>query len=599
MAHRRIAGGGEGDEPEGLTRADLDGFAAPLLPLVGDIDLARLAVEDAWRSLRIEGADYSVNDPAVRAWLEGAITDHVKDALARTGGDRASLWAVFGAGVDDPADAAAPGFSLASDDEAALSFVEPPHEPPAAPPPPPPPMAPAPRGVPMAPYKAPTARVIPLWPVSVSTGRTTPPTPPVDETPLPLRPPLEPGPPAAEAVPRPTPSVYEAPSPAPPPTPPADEAPPRPVPAPTPPAAEAPLRPAPAPTPSVYDVPPSPLPAPPVDEPRLRPVPEPTPPADEVPVPPSAVATPDDLPVWRESTWGRSQGYVPRRRHRRRRWRPILGWGLLSVLLLLTLALLWLALTPLTAPTATDPSPAPPPAAPVNPAPPDGFERFEAPDAVPERVPRASALPESGAVATGDVPSRPEAFEPDIVPEPVPQATALPEPDDGAAAPPPDAAAAAAVPGPVPPWLVLPKPADVPTRVGPMAPVPSAAITPPDPEGTPAALDPPTSPPANAAAPRPRVFVHYAEGGGSRAVARAERLADRVGDAGFAEVNLRSVPFAVETGSVRYFYAADRVFAERLIETLGGTETTWRLTDFTTYRPLPRPGTLEVWLPRG
>ncbi len=597
MAHRRIAGGGEGDGPEGLTRADLEGFAAPLLPLVGDIDLARLAVEDAWRRLRIEGADYNVHDPDVRAWLEAAIADHVRDALARTGGDRTGLWVVFGAGPADPADANAAGFNLGADDEAALSFAEPPTEAPAAAAEPPPATVKA-----VPPYRAATARVIPLWPVSVSTGgapRPVPvPTPPAAEAP-PLPPVQEEAASLAEeASPQPAPasSVYDAPASL--------------VPEPVPPAAEAPLRPAPSPTPSVYEAPPSLLPeaTPPANEAPLRPVPEPTP-ADEVSPAPSPVAmirVPDDLPVWREPTWGKSQSYVPRRphrrrRHRRRRWRPILGWGLLSVLLLLTLALLWLALTPLTAPTATDSTPAPPPAAPVVP-PDDSFERFEAPDAVPpERVPRASALPESEAVAVGDAPPPPEAPEPDAVPERVPQASSPPEPDDGIASDAPSIPEAPEIDAAAPPqWLVLPRPDDVPARVGPRAPAPTATA-PADPEGAPSVLDPPTSPPANAAAPQPRVFVHYPQGGGSEAM--AERLADRVGDAGFADVNLRSVPFAVETGSVRYFYAADRVFAERLIEALGGagdgTETTWRLTDFTSYRPLPRPGTLEVWLPLG
>ena len=493
MAHRRIAGGGKGDGPEGLTQADLDGFAAPLLPLVGDVDLARLAVADAWRRLRIEGADYNVNDPDVRAWLEAAITDHVRDALARTGGDRTGLWVVFGAGLDDPADANAAGFNLGADDEAALSFAEPPAKPPAAEPPP---MAPAPRTAPVPPYRAATARVIPLWPVSVPTGRTTPPSAPVP-------------PPANEAAPQP----------APPPTP---EAPPRPVPPPTPTPTpfvdEAPLRPVPEealpaegapprPTPasSVYDVPssPPPEPSPPMDEAPLRPMPEPVPPADEAPPAPpavSAIREPDDLPVWREPVWGKDRVYVPRRRRHRRRWRPILGWGLLAVLLLLTLALLWLALTPL---SATDPTPAPPTVAPVPPD--DGFERFEAPDAALEGLPQASGG------ATDDVPPP----EPDAVPERVPQASSPPEPDDGIAsdapsipeAPEPDAA--------VPPqWLVLPRPDDVPARVGPTAPA-TTANAPADPEGAPSVLDPPQSPPANAAAPRPRVFVHYAEGGGA------------------------------------------------------------------------------------
>jgi hypothetical protein len=65
-------------------------------------------------------------------------------------------------------------------------------------------------------------------------------------------------------------------------------------------------------------------------------------------------------------------------------------------------------------------------------------------------------------------------------------------------------------------------------------------------------------------------------------------------------VEARFVPVAIETPSIRYFHPEDRATAlavAELLDDLPTPGTVWRLGDFTDYRPLPRRGTVEVWLP--
>ena len=63
----------------------------------------------------------------------------------------------------------------------------------------------------------------------------------------------------------------------------------------------------------------------------------------------------------------------------------------------------------------------------------------------------------------------------------------------------------------------------------------------------------------------------------------------------------RADPFHIRSGSDRYFFADDREAGGRLMGELAayaesGTGPTQAM-DCIHYRPQPRPGTLEIWLP--
>lgn len=82
-----------------------------------------------------------------------------------------------------------------------------------------------------------------------------------------------------------------------------------------------------------------------------------------------------------------------------------------------------------------------------------------------------------------------------------------------------------------------------------------------------------------------RAFIHHA---GSPAA--AARLADRL-PPGIALAEIRPVRATPSAGDVRFFFAADRPAAQAMAQRLG-----LRLRDMSHFRPLPQPGTLEVWL---
>jgi hypothetical protein len=175
-------------------------------------------------------------------------------------------------------------------------------------------------------------------------------------------------------------------------------------------------------------------------------------------------------------------------------------------------------------------------------------------------------------------------------------------------------------------WLTPERPAEI-VDLGPAIPAaempaPAAPLTPPVTPGPPATapkeplpeptqvVDPPSiathiihpPPPAEPAILPPRVVVHHGDGAESRAV--AEQLAAQLQSAGFGEVEVRAVPFQVATASIRYFYNEDRRGAERLVAAIGpflswhGRAAPSTPIGFTDFRPLPRRGTLEIWLPR-
>ena len=110
-------------------------------------------------------------------------------------------------------------------------------------------------------------------------------------------------------------------------------------------------------------------------------------------------------------------------------------------------------------------------------------------------------------------------------------------------------------------------------------------------------------PPAEEAVPdQPRLVIHHGTDEESAALAR--QLAGQLRAAGYGVVEIRAVPFNVATASVRYFFTEDRAEAERLIRGIGpflawnGRAAPSTPIGFTDFRPLPRPGTLEIWLPR-
>ena len=89
---------------------------------------------------------------------------------------------------------------------------------------------------------------------------------------------------------------------------------------------------------------------------------------------------------------------------------------------------------------------------------------------------------------------------------------------------------------------------------------------------------------------------------GERVRSRSARFAAPLG--GLRAVEVRAVPFDIGTASVRFFFDQDRSQAERLTAAIGpflswhGRARPSTPIGFTDYRPLPRQGTLEIWLPR-
>ena len=94
-----------------------------------------------------------------------------------------------------------------------------------------------------------------------------------------------------------------------------------------------------------------------------------------------------------------------------------------------------------------------------------------------------------------------------------------------------------------------------------------------------------------------RVFILYPDG----AEQAAGELYTTLSDSGeFPLVVLRDVEFAIATPRIRYFYSEDGDSADALADVLqplgeGGDQ--WTIQDFTQFRPLPAPGTLEIFIP--
>jgi hypothetical protein len=99
-----------------------------------------------------------------------------------------------------------------------------------------------------------------------------------------------------------------------------------------------------------------------------------------------------------------------------------------------------------------------------------------------------------------------------------------------------------------------------------------------------------------------RIFVHHgADDADSRELTL--RLAGALRSAGAGYVEVKAVPFPIVTASVRYFRADDRpatlevLAAVRPLLGASGRAAPSTPIDFTDFRPLPRPGTVEIWVP--
>ena len=103
----------------------------------------------------------------------------------------------------------------------------------------------------------------------------------------------------------------------------------------------------------------------------------------------------------------------------------------------------------------------------------------------------------------------------------------------------------------------------------------------------------------------PRVFVHYStrsERGREIAAATARHLEA----VGYQVADIRTVGFDVASARVRYFFDGDRPAAQRLTADLrtylaaaAPGQPRVDLQSYTTFKPLPSPGNIEVWIPSG
>lgn len=90
-----------------------------------------------------------------------------------------------------------------------------------------------------------------------------------------------------------------------------------------------------------------------------------------------------------------------------------------------------------------------------------------------------------------------------------------------------------------------------------------------------------------------RLVIHHHEGDAA-AKARARELKAQFAAPGKLDVQLRPVTASVAADNLRIFFESDRRFAEHTIKPLLSGPISIR--DFRHYRPLPRAGTIELWL---
>ena len=181
-----------------------------------------------------------------------------------------------------------------------------------------------------------------------------------------------------------------------------------------------------------------------------------------------------------------------------------------------------------------------------------------------------------GAIAS-DKPAPPGRVADRAPPEPGPNRA----PVAPVAAPTPTAAAAPTELGELTP---LPPMADLRARIVARPPSAAARIDA-DPVDV-AALPPP--PPAAPDLSRYTVYLHAPTGSGEGSLREATASLDA---AGYAVAEPIPVSFGVDTDHVRFYRRKDAEAARAIAEVLGG-----EARDFTSYRPRPAPGTIEVWL---
>jgi hypothetical protein len=92
-----------------------------------------------------------------------------------------------------------------------------------------------------------------------------------------------------------------------------------------------------------------------------------------------------------------------------------------------------------------------------------------------------------------------------------------------------------------------------------------------------------------------RVVIHYRSGSGSGEV-EAARLA-AVAAPLAAKVQTRMVADTPSAPVIRFFHPEDAERARHLADALGGSGPRWDVRDFSSFRPSPSPGTVEVWTP--
>ena len=92
-----------------------------------------------------------------------------------------------------------------------------------------------------------------------------------------------------------------------------------------------------------------------------------------------------------------------------------------------------------------------------------------------------------------------------------------------------------------------------------------------------------------------RVVIHY-RGGSVAAEAEADRLAAVVAPLA-ARAQTRVVAATPSAPVIRYFHPEDAERARQLADALSGPGPRWDIRDFSSFRPSPSPGMIEVWTP--
>ena len=104
------------------------------------------------------------------------------------------------------------------------------------------------------------------------------------------------------------------------------------------------------------------------------------------------------------------------------------------------------------------------------------------------------------------------------------------------------------------------------------------------------------APAAPGAAASLRVVIHAQAGSGNGEALSARLLASprpRI-----STVETRRVAATPAKPSIRYFHLEDEPSARLAASWLADTGLNWTLQDFSTFRPLPSRGMIEVWLPK-